>query len=332
MTRMMARTEFASAVSQVAREHGIDPKIVLESIRVAIIAAFRRDLKEKGKSTEDEDDYKAEINPKSGEAKIFLKKRSKKDEVTPPGFGRIATLTAKQVILQKIREAEKEAVIGEYQKRLGTIVSGTILRFTDSSAIIDIGKTEALMPREEKTKNEKYHLNMRLAFFLKEIRETPRGQQIIVSRKDNGLVRGLFKREVPEVANNAVEIKAIAREPGVRIKVAVFSSKPGVDPVGSCVGQKGIRVQAVIDELQRERIDIIQYSEEPAVFIAAALSPAENPEVKVDKKKKVAEVLVPDNQLAVAIGKEGQNVRLASQVTGFNIKVRSKTKTKTTQR
>lgn len=328
MPKLIARTEFASAVAQVAREHSIEAQVVLNSIEAAIMAAFRRDLKEKGEIVADEDNYQVEVDAKTGEAKIFFKKGKKKDDVTPPGFGRIAALTAKQVILQKIREAEKEAVIGEYHKRTGSVITGTILRFADHNVVVDIGKAQALMPPEEKVRNEKYYLNMRAAFFLKEIRQTSRGPQIIVSRKDNGLIKGLFKREVPEVANNSVEIKVIAREPGARLKIAVYSSRPGVDPVGSCVGQKGVRVQAVIEEVNGEKIDIIQYNDDPTAFIIAALSPAENLEVKVNKKKKEAEVIAPDDQLSIAIGKDGQNVRLASQLTGFTINVKGKTQPK----
>lgn len=326
MPRLVARTEFANAVSQVAREHGIEPSVVLDSIKLAVLAAFRRDAKEKKQLLEDEENYLAEIDKKTGEARMFLKRGSKKEDITPPGFGRIAALTAKQVILQKIREAEKEAVIKEYEKQVGTLVTGTILRLRDQNVIVDIGKTQAIMPPEEKAKGEKYRPNLRLILYLKEVKkEEERGAQIIVSRKDKGLIEGLLRREVPEVANGSVEIKAIAREPGSRLKIAVFSSRPGVDPVGSCVGQKGVRVQAIINELNGEKIDIIQYNKDLEKFIAAALSPAKNPEVKIDKKKKEAEATVSEDQLSVAIGKDGQNVRLAGKLTGYQINIRGKT-------
>jgi len=332
MARLVARTEFASAVSQVAQEHGIEPKVVLDSITSAILAAFRRDMKEKKMALEEEENYTTEVNEETGEAKIFFKEGKKKRDVTPPGFGRIAALTAKQVIVQKIREAEKEAIFAEYEKRIGTLVTGTVLRFRDQNLVIDIGKTQAIMPPEEMVKNEKYRPNLRLVLYLKEMKREEQGPQIIVSRKDECLVRKLFEREVPEVANGSVEIKAIAREPGLRLKIAVFSSRAGVDPVGSCVGQKGVRVQAVINELNNEKIDVIQYSGNPEKFIGAALSPAENLEVKIDKKKKKAEVLTPDDQLSVAIGKEGQNVRLAVKLTGFKINVKGKSRLKKTVR
>ena len=322
MAKLVARTEFASAVSQVAREHGIEPEIVLDSIKSAILAAFRRDAKEKKEVLEKEENYLVEIDEKTGEAKIYLKKGKKKENLTPPGFGRIAALTAKQVILQKIREAEKEAILTEYEKRLGTLVTGTALRFRGQNLIFDLGKTQAIMPPEERVRNEQYQPNLRFTLLLKEIQKGEGDSQIIVSRKDERLVKGLFGREVPEVANNSVEIKAIAREPGSRLKIAVFSTKPGVDPVGSCVGQKGVRVQAVINELRGEKIDVIQYNDDPGKFIAAALSPAENPKVKVSRRKKEAKVLIPNDQLSVAIGKDGQNVRLASKLTGFKIDVR----------
>ena len=325
---MIARTEFASAVSQVAKEHGVESNIVIESIESAILAAFRRDAKERQQILEEEESYIGQVDKKTGKAKIFLIKDDKKVDVTPPGFGRIAALTAKQVIIQKIREAEKEVIFREYEKRVGTLVTGTILRFQEQNVIVDIGKTQAVMPFNERVKNEDYRPNLRLVFYLKEVQKAEQKPQIIVSRKDENLVKELFRREVPEVANQAVEIKALAREPGLRLKIAVFSSRPGVDPVGSCVGQKGVRVQAVIAELNGEKIDVIQYNDDPKKFIAAALSPAENIEVKVKKGKKEAEVVVPEDQLSLTIGKNGQNVRLAVKLTGHKINVRGKDQAK----
>lgn len=313
------KTEFASAIAQVAAERGIDPEVVLGSIKEAIIAAFRRDAREKGIIISEKENYEVEIDANTGGARIFQLKGKKKNEVTPPGFGRIAAQTAKQVILQKISEAEKSAILGEYSKRIGTLVSGMVLRFEGPNIIIDVGKAEVVMPPKEQIRSEGYQLNQRLVFYLSEIVEGPRGQQIIVSRAHSGLVEGLFRREVPEVANNAVEVKAMAREPGERTKMAVLSHRPGIDPVGSCVGQKGVRVQEVISELNGEKIDIIQYSEEPEKFIAAALSPAEGMVVKIDEKEKRAQVTVPEDQLSLAIGKEGQNARLAARLTGYRI-------------
>jgi N utilization substance protein A len=313
------KTEFASAIAQIAAERNIDPEVVKDSISEAVLAAFRRDAREKGVEIPEQENYEVEIDTKTGEPKVFQIEGKKKKEVTPPGFGRIAAQTAKQVILQKISEAERSAILDEYSKRIGTLVSGMVLRFEGPNIIVDIGKAEAVMPPREQVRSEGYKLNQRLTFYLAEIIEGPRGQQLIASRAHPGLVEGLFRREVPEVASGAVEIKAIAREAGERSKVAVFSSRPGIDPVGSCVGQKGVRVQEVINELSGEKIDIVPYSDELEKFIIAALSPAEGVSVKIDKKKMEAKATVPEAQLSLAIGKEGQNARLAAKITGFKI-------------
>ncbi len=315
------KTDFATAIAQIAAERSIDPEVVKGSIKEAVLAAFRRDARERGVEISDKENYEVEIDSNTGDPKVFQLVGKKKKDVTPPGFGRIAAQTAKQVILQKISEAEKSAILDEYSKRIGTLVSGMILRFEGPRIIIDIGKAEAVMLPKEQVRSEGYKLNQRLTFYLSEIIEGPRGKQIIASRAHPGLVKGLFRREVPEVSSGAVEIKAIAREPGERSKVAVFSNRAGIDPVGSCVGQKGVRVQEVINELNGEKIDIIPWSEESEKFIAAALSPAEGVSVKVDKKKEEAKVTVPESQLSLAIGKEGQNARLAAKLTGFKVDV-----------
>lgn len=318
---MRARTEFASALHQICNERGVEPKVVLETIKEALLAAYKRDF-----GFNDGFEYEAEIDADTGETHLFSwqegKKRKTRKKVTPPGFGRIAAQVAKQVLLQKIREAEKEAVLDEFSQRIGTLVNGMILRFDGPNVIVDIGKAEATMPPEEQARAEKYTLNQRLTFYIEGIRETMRGQQVIVSRVHHGLVEGLFRREVPEVSSGAVIIKAIAREPGNRSKVAVASTRSGVDPVGSCVGQKGVRIQAVINELNGEKIDVIQHNEDPVKFIASALSPAEKVKVKLDEKKKMAVVSVLDDQLSLAIGKAGQNVRLAAKLTGYRIDIK----------
>ncbi len=317
MPALKARTEFASALNQICAEHNIELDVVLESIKEALLAAYRRDFGMKEKAN-----YEAEIDPQTGETHLFLTEEGQKKETTPPGFGRIAAQVAKQVLIQKIREAEKSSILNEYAKRVGTLVSGRIIRFDGPSIIVDIDRTEAIMPKTEQVSSENYKINQRLTFYIKGVEEVGKGQQVIVSRADKNLVEGLFKREVPEVSSGVVKIKEIAREPGSRSKIAVFSTQPGVDPVGSCVGQKGVRVQAVINELNGEKIDIIQFSEDAAKFIAAALSPAEKVKVEVDEKKKVATVSVPEDQLSLAIGKDGQNVRLAVKLTGFKIDIK----------
>ena len=319
----VARTEFAAALNQICSERGIEPEVVLDTIRTAMVAAYRKDHNDEFALDIDAGiEYEAEIDPVTGAATIFRVDDKKRKEVTPPGFGRIAAQTAKQVILQRVREAEKDAIIEEYSTRLGTMISGMVLRFDGSSVIVDIGRGQGVMPPEEQIRSEYYKLNQRLMILLKEIRDTLKGRAIIVSRADPKLVQELFAREVPEVNSGAVEIKAIAREAGVRTKIAVHSEQEGVDPVGSCVGQKGIRVQAVITELGGEKIDIIQYNTNDKEFIASSLAPAENLDIDLNDKKKTAVVVVPDDQLSLAIGRGGQNVRLAAKLTGYKIDIK----------
>jgi len=307
------RSEFALALNQVSTERGIDPSVVLDTVKNAILAAYRKD--HPGVET---DEYLVTLDNNSGEARIFLNKK----DVTPPGFGRIAAQTAKQVILQKIREKEKEAIITDYKLRIGTIANGMVLRFAGPNIIVDIGKAEGIMPPQEQIQTEKYHLNQRITVYLAEIKEGPKGEEVIVSRSSKGLLEGLFKREVPEVAQGSVEIKEIIREAGARSKVAVYSSQTGIDPVGSCVGQKGVRVQAIIQEFNgMEKIDIIQWQDNPKNYITQALSPAKNLKVEINEKEKLARVTVPMEELSLAIGRDGQNVRLASKLTGYRIEI-----------
>ncbi len=309
----LQRSEFSLALNQVANERGVDISVVMDTVKNAILAAYKKD----NPSIEVED-YRAELDQNTGEAKIFLNDK----DVTPPGFGRIAAQTAKQVILQKIREKEKEAILSDYKMRIGTIVNGMVLRFAGPTVIVDVGKTEAVMPPSEQIQSERYHLNQRLAVYLVEIREGLKGEELIVSRANNGILEGLFRREVPEVAQGSVIIKTIAREAGSRSKIAVYSGQSGIDPVGSCVGQKGVRVQAIIQEFGGlEKIDIIQWQEDPKDFIAASLSPAKNVRVELSEEKKTAHVFVPHEELSLAIGRDGQNVRLASKLTGYRIEI-----------
>jgi len=315
------RTEFAAALSQVASERGIEPEQVLESIKLAIITAYKKDYGDKEGL-----EYEILIDPASGESRLFAwpqGKEKKKEEITPAGFGRIAAQQARNIIVQKIREAEKNALIEDYEKRVGTLINGMILRFDGDNILVDLGKGEAVMPSSEQNKKESYHLNMKLTFYVEGIRETAKGKQIIVSRSSPELVACLFKREVPEVSSGAVEVREIAREAGNRTKIAVYSKQSGIDPVGSCVGQKGVRVQAVIEALGGlEKVDIIQYNEDPEKFILSALSPAENLEIKINKTAHTAVVSALEKDLSLAIGKEGQNARLASKLTGYKIDIR----------
>ena len=325
-----ARTEFTSALNQICSERGIKAQDVIASIEIALVAAYKKDnlINE----NEEEYQYLAEIDDITGEATLYRfteDKPDKKENITPSDFGRIAAQTAKQVILQQIRETEKSAIIGEYKNKIGTLVNAMVLRFDGKFIICDIGRGQGLMPAEEQSSGERYRLNQRLTLYIKDIRETVKGEQIIVSQADPQLVSKLFEREVPEVSSGAVVIKNIAREPGNRTKIAVASTQAGVDPVGSCVGQKGVRVQAVINELGGEKIDIIEHSDNIKKFIIAALQPAENLELKIDEKKKQATVTVPEDQLSLAIGKEGQNARLAAKLTGYKIDIQGPKKSKT---
>ena len=313
---LQARTEFASALNQVCSERGVEPEVVIDSIKQAILAAYRKDYDEP-------EGIEVELDENTGEVKL---KKEKKD-VTPPGFGRIAAQTAKQVILQRIREAEKNAILEEYSSKVNTVVSGTVQRISGPVVTVNLGKAEGIMPPQEQSHSESYLVNQRLKFFVVGIKEGPRGEELILSRNAPGLLEELFKQEVPEIASGSVEIKAVAREGGTRSKIAVFSGQLGVDPVGSCVGQKGVRVQAVMNELGDERIDIIQYQENPEEFIKAALSPAKDLQVNINEEEKTAEVIAPDDQLSLAIGKEGQNVRLAAKLTGYKIDIRGKSGT-----
>ena len=327
------RTEFAQALKAIAMERGLDPEVILETIKQAIIAAYKKDAKERGEEP-DSFDYEVILNPTNGEARVLAWDLIEPDEngevdltgvekkdVTPPGFGRIAAQTAKQVIHQKIREAEKGAIMGEYTERVGSLVTGMILRFEGSDVRVDLGKTEGIMPSIERVPNERLNSNQRMSFLLKDIIETLRGKQIILSRAESLFVQKLFEREVPEISGGSVIVNGIAREPGGRTKIAVSSGQSGVDPVGSCVGQRGVRVQSVTNELGGERVDIVMFNDDPAEYIKAALSPAEGLTVTLNKKETIAKVKAPEDQLSLAIGREGQNARLASKLTNWKIDI-----------
>lgn len=311
------RTEFNQALKAIAQERGLDASVILDAIKQAIIAAFRRDQKEAGIEYAEEAEFDAQIDSLDGGAKVLVDGK----DVTPPGFGRIAAQTAKQVIHQKIREAERGVIMEEFTGKVGSLVTGIVLRFDGPNVRVDMGRTEGFMPAEERVPSERLSLGQRLTFLLKDIRETIKGKEIILSRADSQFVVKLFAREVPEISANSVEIKLISREAGVRTKIAVYSAQSGIDPVGSCVGQKGVRVQAVTNELGGERVDVIPWNEDPAELIKLALAPADNLTVKVSKKTLEATVTAPEDQLSLAIGKDGQNVRLASKLTGYKIEI-----------
>ena len=310
----MAITEFNAALNQVATERGIPVEKVLESIRTALASAYRKDYDRETPLEE----ITVDLDAYTGEAKIIVNGK----DVTPSGFGRIAAQTAKQVILQKIRETEKEVVMVEYKSKIGTIVSGHVFRMENGVVVLDLGKAHGILPQSEQVETEQYRLNQRLKVIIKDIRDSSRGTEIIVSRADPEFIKRLFEQEVPEIASGVVKIEAIAREAGSRTKMAVVSSDEKVDPVGSCVGQKGVRVQAIISEVFGEKIDIIPYSDILEKFIAASLSPAKVTEVELDVANKRAIFSVPEDQQSLAIGREGQNARLANKLTKWKIDIK----------
>ena len=322
--KKLPKTEFAAAVAQIAGERNIDVQSILDSIEFGLISAYKRDQKEHGVIIPDEDNFTVELSPESGSFKVFkISEDGKQTDVTPPGFGRIAAQTAKQVIDQKIHEAEKETVIVEFQKKIGTLVPGIILRSDPYKLIVGVGKTEGICPKDEQIRGETIQLGARKWFLLKAIvkdDETEKSE-IILSRRDPEFIKQLFTREVPEVGNKSVTIEKIARSSGERTKVAVSSSQAGVDPVGSCIGQKGSRIQAILNELpSSEKVDVVAYSKNINQFIIQALSPAQDVKV-ISVDRGLATVSVPENQLALAIGGGGENVRLAGQLVGLEIKI-----------
>lgn len=311
----MAITEFTAALNQVASERNIKPEDVLSTLKEALVAAYFKDNPE----ADEEENIEAVIDPDTGE--VMITKDGK--DITPAGFGRIASQTAKQVILQKIREAEKESIANEYRDLIGTIVQGYIFRIDKDTVIMDIGKTQAIMPESERIRSERYSVNQKYKVLIKDVREDAKGygSNIIISRRDPQFIKELFKQEVPEIASGIVTIESIAREAGERTKIAVSSSDPKIDPSGACIGQRGIRVQAVTDELNGEKIDIVNYSPDPDKFIAVSLAPAHVNDVELDEETKSAKVSVSEDQLSLAIGKEGQNARLAARLTGWRINI-----------
>jgi N utilization substance protein A len=325
----MATTEFSAAINQLAAERGISVDAILETVKQALIAAYKKDFtpsspEEKPREEElssealAEEEIEIKLNPDTGEARVF----KKGEDVTPEGFGRIAAQTAKQVILQRVREEEKSAIRGEFEKKQGSIVSGHIFRIEKGVVFVDLSRAQGILPPSEQIPREEFQPNQRVKVLVKEVREGPRGPEILLSRADPDLVKELFALEVPEIPAGVVKIELIAREAGQRTKMAVSSTEEKVDPVGSCVGQKGIRVQAVTRELGEEKVDIIPYSPDSETFVVSALSPARVLDVNLKKKSRTAEVEVPEDQLSLAIGKEGQNVRLAAKLTGWRIDIK----------
>jgi N utilization substance protein A len=339
------KTDFILAITQLAAERNLPKEVVFSAVEAALVSAFKKD------DLGAQHNISVKINPASGDVKVYTLKTAvekptdpykelslaeaqkiKKDaklgetiliESTQFHAGRIAAQTAKQVVLQRLREAEREFIFGEYVDREGDIVSGIVQRVEPRQAIIDLGKAEGVLPSAEQMRTERYRVGQRLKLYLLEVNRTNKGPRLILSRSHPNLVRRLFELEVPEINNGIVEIKAVAREAGFRSKVAVAALQEGIDPVGSCVGLRGVRIQNVVNELGGERIDVIQWHSHPKMFIANALSPAQVVSVDVDEAEKSAVVVVPDGQLSLAIGKEGQNARLAAKLTGWKIDIKS---------
>lgn len=341
----MAKTEFMNALMQLAAEKNLPKEIVLTALESALVSAYRKESFTHG------EDIAVKIHPVTGEVKLTLKKvvaeapedeyreislkdARKKDktlkagdtvtfDLPAPNAGRIPAQIAKQVILQKLHDAERGAIYEEYVGKEGEIVTGTVQRVTPEQVIIDIGKTEAIIPQNEKTPTERYRQGQRLKLYIVEVARTTRGPQVIASRAHRNLLRDLLILEIPEIASGTVEIKGVAREAGYRSKVAVFTRQSSIDPVGCCVGLRGIRIQNIVNELNGEKIDVIQWSDDPRTFIASALSPAQVLGVTLNEAETTALVKVPDKHLSLAIGKEGQNVRLAAKLTGWRIDIKS---------
>ena len=316
--------EFLDALQQIARDKGISVDALLEALANALVAAYKRlpNAAEEAFVTIDSD---------SGEIRVYGQELDEDGNVvrewddTPDDFGRIAAQAAKQVILQRIREAERDLKYEEYAGREGDIVTGIIQQSDNRYTLLDLGKVEALLPQAEQVPYERYDHGARLKAYIVEVRKTSKGPQIVVSRSHPGLIKRLFELEVPEISNGVVELKACAREPGHRTKIAVWSNDPNVDPVGACVGARGARVRMVTNELRGEKVDIVPYSDDPAEFVARALQPAKVREVRLDEETGTATVIVHDYQLSLAIGKEGQNARLAARLTGWRIDIKSET-------
>jgi len=308
--------ELLAILDQMEREKGIKKEILIEAVESALVSAARRAL-----NIKPEEELKIELDRNSGKIRAFRNK----EEVTTIDFGRIAASTARQVIIQKIREAEKDVVFNEFQGKVGEIVSGTVYRFEKGNIIVDLlGKTEGILLKREQSPKEEFRQGQRICTYVVEVKKDTRGPQIILSRTHPSLLKKLFELEIPEIYEGIVEIRSIAREPGARSKIAVWSKNEKVDSVGACVGMRGNRIRNIVNELQGEKIDIVRYSDDIREYIKAALSPAKVSEIKLDKDNLKAEVIVDGDQLSLSIGKHGQNVRLASRLIGWELDIRTK--------
>lgn len=329
-------------LTEICEEKGISADVLFDALEAAMVAAYKKNFNSA-------QNVEVVIDREKGDVKVYAQKtvvdlvfeeQEEIDledarkingnyelgdvvniEVTPRDFGRISAMTAKQVVTQRIREAERGIIFSEYTEKTNSIISGKIERIERGNVFIDIGKIEAMLPEKEQPRTETYEVGQMLRCYVSEVRSGTRGTQIIVSRTHPGLVKRLFEAEVPEIADGIVEIKGVAREAGSRTKIAVMSNDPDIDAQGACIGPKGMRVQNISDELRDEKLDIVKWSEDPAEFITASLSPAQVKSIDIDEEEKTAKVVVPEAQLSLAIGKSGQNVRLAARLTGWKIDI-----------
>ncbi len=336
--------DFISAIQELGKEKGIDPEILYKAVEDALVTAYK-------KNSNTNQNVRVDMNKETGEIHVYAQRTVVEGEpideteivldeaqaidarymagdiveieVTPKNFGRIAAQNAKQVVVQRIREAERGQVYERFQSRNQDIVTGIIQRMENKNVYIDLGKVEAVLTPNEQIPGEIYQYHDRMKTFIVEVKRSTKGPQIMVSRTHPGLLKRLFELEVPEIHDGVVEIKSVAREPGMRSKISVYTADENIDPVGACVGHKGMRVQTIVNELRGEKIDIVKYSEDPAQYVANALSPAKVVSTNINETEKICRVVVPDYQLSLAIGKEGQNARLAAKLTGWKIDIKS---------
>ena len=341
--------ELIQAVAVLTKEKGFAPELIFTSLEDALVQAYKKEERANPEA-------RVEINRETGAFTVFAKKTvvdqvedpeleiSLEDaqkihknyevgdtveiDVTPKNFGRSAAQAAKQMLIQSLKEAERSVVYDEFSERAGDIVTGIITRVDGRNVFIDLGKTEAILPASEQIESESYHEGDRIKCYIVEVKKTTRGPQIMISRTHPGLLKRLFELEVPEIYEGTVELKSVAREPGERSKIAVYSRDENIDAVGACVGPRGQRVQTIVDELHDEKIDIVKWSENPAEYIANSLSPAKVVSVEVNEEDKTSRVVVPDYQLSLAIGKAGQNARLAAKLTNWKIDIKSESQAK----
>lgn len=335
---------FMTAFKELGLEKGINPEIIFDAIEDALVAAYKRNFNSAQNVRVNLDRITGsyhvyaiktvvdEVEDAVQEISLAMARKISPNyqvgdtlevEVTPANFGRIAAQNAKQVVVQRIREAERGMIYSEFSERENEVVTGIVQRVENRNVFVDLGKTEAIMPPAEQIPTEEYVVNNRIKAIVIEVKNSTKGPQVTLSRTHPDLLKRLFELEVPEIHDGIVEIKSVAREAGMRSKIAVCAREEGVDPIGSCVGHRGFRVQTIVDELHNEKIDIVEWDENPAVYIAHALSPAKVISVDVDENEKMSRVVVPDNQLSLAIGKEGQNARLAAKLTGWKIDIKS---------